>query len=76
MKKSVRSIAHDLLPLSGSIIELSCIISEMLTTLEKYAVFPNPEIKHHFTECYMAFDKLSTAAALIKKYIQTIDDEG
>lgn len=75
MARNIKRIAHDLLPLSGAVIELGAIISEILDNIETHAVFDDQEIKKYFDECRNASKKLTTTATLIKKYIDAVNKE-
>lgn len=74
MARTIKRIAHDLLPLSGAVTELGSIISVQLDAMENYAAF-DPAVEKYFNECRTASEKLATSAKLIKKYLEEVNNE-
>lgn len=75
MARSIKKIAHDLLPLSGAISELSSIVAQLLGAIRPAVEFNDPKVDGFFEESMEALDKLTLSANLIKKYILEVDEE-
>jgi len=75
MARNIKRIAHDLLPLSEAVTELGSIISTLLDALQNHISFDDPKAKKYFDECNKASEKLALSAQLIKKYINTVNEE-
>jgi hypothetical protein len=75
MTRNIKKIAHDLLPLSEAITELSLIISQLLNTIKPHAKFDDVQSATYFDNCTEASLKLTTSAELIRTYIQKVNDE-
>lgn len=75
MARSIKRIAHDLLPLSDAITELSSVISELLTVIKPHAQFNMDKAANYFDNCAHASEKLTTSAKLIRDYIQEVNAE-
>ena len=75
MARNIKRIAHDLIPLSDSVTELTSMISELLSAVESYTKFDNTKASNYFTECLRASKKLAISAKLIKEYVQQVNSE-
>lgn len=75
MATNIKKVAHDLLPLSEAVSELSAIISELLNAIEPSTAFETNEAATYFIECVNASKKLAVSAELIRKYVQKINYE-
>ena len=75
MVRTVKKVAHDLLPLSDVVTELSTIVSQLLHAVKPHAQFDNVKAGRYFDECAEASDKLAISANLIKKYVHEINEE-
>ena len=75
MSRNIKRIAHDLLPLSGAISELSVIISQLLNAIETHTSFDDDKAKKYFEECLNASEKMALSAKLVRDYILEINEE-
>jgi hypothetical protein len=75
MARNTKRIAHDLIPLSDAVSELSSLISEFLSAIKPHARFENPKAPKYFDDFAQATIKLAISARLIRKYIQEVDNE-
>ncbi|MCK4608852.1 MAG: hypothetical protein KAT71_05190 [Gammaproteobacteria bacterium] len=75
MVKNIKKIAHDLLPLSNAITELSSIISQLLNAINPHANFDDKNAKKHLEECSEASEKMALSARLIREYVEKLNNE-
>lgn len=75
MARTIKKIAHDLLPLSDAVTELSAIVAQLLHAIEQHATFDDSSTTHYFTQGIKALDKLTLSADLIKTYLHELNDE-
>ena len=75
MARNIKRIAHDLLPLSDAVTELSSIISQLLEAIQPHTSFDDPSASKYFEECTKASEKLALSSQLIRKCVQEINDE-
>ena len=75
MARNIKKIAHDLLPLSDAVTELSLIISQLLEALRLHATFDSPQTNKYFSECANASQKLAISAKLIRSYVKEVNNE-
>jgi hypothetical protein len=75
MARNIKKIAHDLLPLSDAISELSAIISQLLNAIEAYASFDDDKAKKYFEECSNASEKMALSAKLVRDYVLEVNEE-
>ena len=75
MAKTIKKVAHDLLPLSDAVTELSSIISQLLEAIEPHATFHEETAKKYFSDCRGASQKLTISSKLIREYIQELHVE-
>ncbi|MCW5589335.1 MAG: hypothetical protein KIT27_06685 [Legionellales bacterium] len=75
MTRTIKKVAHDLLPLAEVISELSAIISQLLAAIEPQANFNDKASKQYFSECSQASQKLAISAKLIQDYIRELNFE-
>ncbi|OGT30385.1 MAG: hypothetical protein A3E87_01490 [Gammaproteobacteria bacterium RIFCSPHIGHO2_12_FULL_35_23] len=75
MARSIKKIAHDLIPLSDAVTELSSIISQLLEAVKPYAQFENSKASQYFDECAKASQKLAISSKLIREYVQEVNNE-
>jgi hypothetical protein len=75
MARTTKRIAHDLIPLSDAVTELSSIISQLLNAIEPHATFDSQQTQQYFNECSKASEKLAISAKLIKEYVKEVNNE-
>jgi tRNA uridine 5-carbamoylmethylation protein Kti12 len=75
MARTIKKIAHDLLPLSDAITQLSDIISQQLESLNNLVEFKDPRIKEYFQECINAQQKMAASARLVREYVIEVNQE-
>ena len=75
MARSIKRIAHDLIPLSDAATELSNIITQLLNAIAPHTHFDNLTIDKYFKECLQASAKLATSSRLIKEYVHEVNEE-
>lgn len=75
MPRNIKRIAHDLIPLSDVVTELSSIISQLLSAVRPHTQFDDPKASKYFDECTKASKKLADSAKLIREYIQKVNEE-
>lgn len=75
MARTIKKIAHDLLPLSDAVTELSAIVAQLLHVIEQHASFSEETTKQYFYQGIKALDKLTLSADLIKTYLHELNEE-
>lgn len=75
MARTIKKVAHDLLPLSDAVTELGKIVSQLLHAIKQHATFDDEMTTHYFDQGIKALDKLAISADLIKTYLCEINDE-
>lgn len=75
MTKNIKQIAHDLLPLSDAITELSGLITELLEAVKPHSTFDEVKADQYFNECITASKKMTISAKLIREYVQETNAE-
>ncbi|NNM59443.1 MAG: hypothetical protein HKM04_06460 [Legionellales bacterium] len=75
MARNIKRIAHDLIPLSDAVTELSTIISQLLDAIKPHAQFDDQNIIKYFDECVKASQKMALSSQLIKQYVHEVDKE-
>lgn len=75
MTRNIKRIAHDLMPLSDAVTELSSIISQLLNAVKPHAKFDDIKASKYFDECTKASQKLAISAKLIRDYVEEVNEE-
>lgn len=75
MTRTIKKVAHDLLPLSDAVTELSTIISQLMHVIKSHATFDDDKVTVYFDQSIKALDKLVLSADLIKTYLHEINEE-
>ncbi len=75
MVRTIKRVAHDLLPLSQGNSELSLLVNKLLSGIEKHVSFDDPRAKGYFEECLKASEKMAVSARLIREYVVNLDQE-
>ncbi len=75
MARTIKKIAHDLLPLSDVTSELSLLISQLLAAVKPHASLTDSKAAEYFDECAKAAQNLAVSAKLIREYIEEVNSE-
>lgn len=75
MAKTIKKVAHDLLPLSDAVTELGKIVAQLLHAIKQHATFDDDMTTHYFDQGIKALDKLAISADLIKTYLHELNEE-
>jgi len=75
MQKKKKKIAHDLLPLTDTVTELSTILSQLLLMIKPHAKFDSPQASNYFDEFSEALNGLTLSIGLMKKYVSDVNIE-